>query len=96
MITTIKFTNTSITSYNYFFCACVMSTFKVDFISNDQEYSPILTTSHTYFPSPKLMNVIGSLCHLMIITPSSHPHSCLGNYQFTLCFYEFSFFRFHI
>ena len=41
MITTIKFTNTSITSYNYFFCVCVMSTFKVDFISNDQEYSPI-------------------------------------------------------
>ena len=29
MITTIKFTNTSITSYNYFFCVCVMSTLRL-------------------------------------------------------------------
>ena len=46
-----------------------------------------------YIPSPKLINVIRNLYHLMIIIHSSHPHSCLGNYQFTLCFYEFSFFQ---
>ena len=70
-----------------------MSTFKVDFSSNDQEYNWILSTSHTYIPPPKLIHVINtSLYHLMTITHSSHPHFCLGNYQSTLCFYEFSFF----
>ena len=41
-INIIKLVNTFITAHNY--CVYVMRTFKIDFISNDQIYNPVLST----------------------------------------------------
>lgn len=52
-----------------------------------------LSASHTRTFQPlKLIHVISSLYHLMIIIPSSPPPFLPRQLPFTLCFYEFSFF----
>ena len=100
MITTVKLINTSITSHSYHcvcVCVCEIRTHKIYSPSNSQVYNTVLLTIVTMLciVSPELIYLIIKFVPFDQHLPIS-PSVSSWNHHFTLCFYEYNPFIFHM